>query len=263
MKKITLILTTFVSIVSFSQQKSTGTISLSNSVPMTANFTLDNATSQVTLVLTGPSDRWFGLGIGIVSGFGMDAGDAVVFTTTTTPNLTDRNFIGGVNPPLDTTQNWTTVSNTVTGTVRTLTLTRALTTGDSNDFPLPYATTNSLSFGGVRATNATMSVGSHGGSASAGYAVNIPLVTLGVEDFTLKATQIYPNPSKGIFTVQSKTTLDKISVYSQTGVLVKSIEVLTNSSEMIEVSLQGLQTGVYLLELQNTTEKSWKKVVID
>lgn len=263
MKKITLILTAFVSIVSFAQQKSTGTISLSNSVPMTANFTLNNTTSQVTLILTGPSDRWFGLGIGITAGFGMDSGDCVVFTTTTTPNLTDRNFVGGVNPPQDAMQNWTIVSNTVTGTVRTLTLTRALTTGDSNDFPLPYATTNSLSFGGVRASSATMSVSSHGGSASAGYAVNIPLVTLGVEDFTLNATKIYPNPSKGVFTLESKTTLDKINVYSQTGVLVKTIEVANNSLGNFEVNLQGFQTGVYLLELQNTTEKTWKKILID
>ena len=89
MKKITLFFTTIISIAVFAQQKSTGTISLSNNVPITANFTLNNTTSQVTLVLTGPSDRWFGLGIGIVSGFGMDNGDVVVFTTATTPNLTE------------------------------------------------------------------------------------------------------------------------------------------------------------------------------
>lgn len=263
MKKITLLLITFLSCVGNAQQKSTGTISLSNSVPITANFTLNNTTSVATLVLTGPSDRWFGIGIGVVEGFGMGAGDAVVFTTTTSPNLTDRNFAGGVNPPQDAMQSWTTVSNNVSGTVRTLTLTRALTNGDSNDFQLPYATTNTISFGGVRAPTATMNIASHGGSASSGYAVNIPFSTLGVEDFSLKSTQIYPNPSKGIFTIDARTSLECIKVYSQTGVLVKSIDLVINASETIELNLQGLQTGVYLLELQNTNEKSWKKIVID
>ena len=48
MKKITLFFTTIFSIAVFAQQKSTGTISLSNNVPITANFTLNNTTSQVT-----------------------------------------------------------------------------------------------------------------------------------------------------------------------------------------------------------------------
>ena len=263
MKKITFVLMTLFCFGGFAQQKSTGTIALSNGVPMTANFTLDNATSQVTLILTGPSDRWFGLGIGIVSGFGMESGDAVVFTTATTPNLTDRNFAGGVNPPQDASQSWTTVSNSITGTVRTLTLRRALTNNDSNDFQLPYASTNSISFGGVRATTANnMTVGSHGGSSSAGFAVNVPLVTLGVADFSLRSSEIFPNPSKGLFTIETKTTLEAINVYSQTGVLVKTINLGLGSLESFEIDLQGLQTGVYLLELQNASEKSWKKILI-
>jgi hypothetical protein len=262
MKKITLILTTIISIVSFAQQKSTGTITLSNNVPITANFTLDNSTSQVTLVLTGPSDRWFGLGIGVVSGFGMDEGDVVVFTTTTTPNLTDRNFVGTVAPAQDAMQSWTTVSNTVIGNIRTLTLTRALTNSDTNDFQMPYATTNSISIGGVRASSANMNVGSHGGSASAGYAVNVPFQTLGVEDFSLNASKVFPNPSQGDFTIQTKTFLNKVNIYTQTGAFVKSIEV-GNNAENVDINIRDLQTGVYLLELVNDTQKSWKKVIVN
>lgn len=262
MKKITLFFTTIISVAVFAQQKSTGTISLSNNVPITANFTLNNTTSQVTLVLTGPSDRWFGLGIGIVSGFGMDNGDVVVFTTATTPNLTDRNFIGTQAPAQDAMQSWTTVSNTVSGNVRTLILTRALTNSDTNDFQMPYATTNSISFGGVRASSATMNVGSHGGSASAGYAVNVPFTTLGVEDFSLNASKVFPNPSTGNFTIQTKTFLNKVNIYTQTGVFVKSIEV-ENNAENVDFNITGLQTGIYLVELVNDSQKSWKKVIVN
>lgn len=262
MKKITFLLITALSFTGFAQQKSTGTIALSNNVPITANFTLDNITSQVTLVLTGPQDRWFGLGIGIVAGFGMDDGDVVVFTTSTTPNLTDRNFVGTQAPALDATQSWTIDSNTVSGTVRTLILTRALTNGDANDFQLPYATTNSISFGGVRAGSATMNIGSHGGSASAGYAVNIPFTTLGVEDFSLNASTVYPNPTKGDFTIQTKTILNTVNIYTQTGAFVKTIEV-KNGEDMIDISIPGLQTGVYLVELINDSQKAWKKVIVN
>ena len=37
--------------------------------------------------------------------------------------------------------------------------------------------------------------------------------TLGVEDFSLNATSIYPNPSNGSFSIETKTRLDKINVY--------------------------------------------------
>lgn len=261
MKKTTLLFIILLNFAGFAQQKSTGVIALNNGVPITANFTLNNTTSQVTLVLTGPFDRWFGLGLGIAQGFGMGDGDVVIFTTDTTPNLTDRNFAGTGNPPQDT-QDWTTVSNTVSGIVRTLTLTRALTNADPNDLQLPYATTNSINFGGVRAGSNSMGITSHGGSASAGYATNVAFTTLGVEDFSLNASTVYPNPSKGNFTVNTKTSLDKINIYTQTGAFVKTIEVKAGDTQT-EVNVKGLSTGIYLIQLQNSTEKSWKKVIIE
>ena len=261
MKKITLSFIALISLAGFSQSKTTGTVALSNNVPITANFTLNNNTSLVTLVLTGPFDRWFGLGIGITSGFGMNNGDVVVFTTTTTPNLTDRNFQGTGNPPQDT-QDWTTISNTVNGSIRTLILTRSFTTADTtNDFQMPYATTNSINFGGVRAGSANMNVGSHGGSQSAGYVTNATFTTLGVEDFSLNAAQVYPNPSNGNFVITSKVNLQDITVYSQTGTLISTIK--ANNSTTNEINLSGLANGVYLLELKNETDKSWKKIIVE
>ena len=51
-------------------------------------------------------------------------------------------------------------------------------------------------------------------------------------------------------------------MYSQVGALVKTIEV-NDASDAVEVNVSGLQTGVYLLELVNATEKSWKKVIVE
>ena len=254
--KLLIFLTTILATSAFAQSKSSGVVTLQPN--MTANFTLDNATSKVTLILTGPSDRWFGLGIGVEAGFGMSAGDVLVYSTA----LTDRRYGGTFAPPTDASQDWTVVSNTVVGAVRTLNLTRNLTNADTtgSDFQMPYATTNSFSIVGVRAGSATTAVGSHGGAASAGYAV-ATLTTLGIEDVSLNATSIYPNPSNGNFNVVTKTALTEINVFSHTGALIKTIKV--NELDTAQVAIEGLQTGVYLIELKNDSEKSWKKIIVE
>jgi hypothetical protein len=126
---------------------------------------------------------------------------------------------------------------------------------------MPYATTNSINFGGVRAGSVTMNVGAHGGSASAGYVTNATFTTLGVEDFSLNAAQVFPNPSNGNFVINSKVNLQDVAVYSQTGALISTIK--ANDSTTNEINLSGLAKGVYLLELKNETDKSWKKIIIE
>ena len=252
MKKITLLLFCLLSFSGFAQSKSTGNISLGSG--FTANFTLNNTTSKVTLVLTGPSDRWFGLGLGVVSGFRMSDGDVVVYTT----SLTDRNFVGTGTPASDT-QDWTTLTNTVASGVRTLTLERALTNADTNDLQLPYASTSSINVAWARANGVTTSLSSN---HSVGFASGTFTTVLGVEDFSLNATSIYPNPSSGEFYIKTKTNLSKVNLYNQTGALVRTINVSDDSKE-VELSVSGVQAGVYFLELQNDSEKSWKKVIVN
>ena len=252
MKKITLLLFCLLSFSGFAQSKSTGNISLGSS--FTANFTLNNTTSKVTLVLKGPSDRWFGLGLGVVSGFRMSDGDVVVYTT----SLTDRNFVGTGTPASDN-QDWTTLTNTDASGVRTLTLERALTNADVNDLQLPYASTSSINIAWARANDVTTSLSS---SHSVGFASGTFTTVLGVEDFSLNATSIYPNPSSGEFYIKTKTNLSKVNLYNQTGALVRTINV-TDDSKEVELSVSGVQAGVYFLELQNDSEKSWKKVIVN
>lgn len=254
MKKITILLFALACFKSYSQSKTTGVINLTSN--MTANFTLNNTTSKVTLVLTGPSDRWFALGIGVVSGFSMSAGDVVVYST----SLNDRNYVGFQAPAVDASQDWTTISNTVNAGVRTLTLERALTNADTNDFQLPYASTNSINLAWARSSSATTTLANHG-SVNRGFATG-SFTTLAKEDFSLNATSIFPNPSSGEFSIKTKTNLSKVNVYNQTGTLVKTIDVTDDATE-VEVNVNGLQSGVYFLELQNDSEKSWKKVIVN
>ncbi len=66
MKKITLFLFTFLTTMSFAQQKTTGMIDFSSNYSGT--LLLDNNTSTVTLTLSGPNDRWFALQFGSFEG---------------------------------------------------------------------------------------------------------------------------------------------------------------------------------------------------
>jgi len=253
MKKITILLFCLLFLTAFAQSKSTGDISLSNG--MTANFTLNKTTAKVTLVLKGPENRWFGLGLGVQSGFGMQAGDVLVYTT----SLTDRNFVGYGSPANDN-QDWTTVSNpTPVAGLRTLTLERNLENSDNNDFQFPYDTTNFIDVVGVRANGITTILGSNHIYAFSSATFS---AVLGVEDFSLKATSIYPNPASGAFNIKTKTNLSKVKLYNQTGSLVKTIDVMDDARE-VTVDVNGIQSGVYLLELQNDSEKSWKKVIVN
>jgi hypothetical protein len=255
MKKITILLFALAfGVKGFSQSKATPIINLTSN--MTAQFTLNSSTSKVTLVLTGPSDRWFALGLGVSQGFFMSSGDVVVYTT----SLNDRNFVGTQTPDVDASQDWTTVSNTVISGVRTLTLERNLTNSDTSDFQLPYASTNSISVAWARSSSASTSLANHG-NTNRGFATG-SFTILGTEDFSLNATSIFPNPSSGEFSIKTKTNLSKVNVYSQTGALVKTIEVTDESNE-VELKVSGLQSGVYFLELQNDFEKSWKKVIVN
>ncbi|MFP7658356.1 T9SS type A sorting domain-containing protein [Chryseobacterium proteolyticum] len=246
MKNIVLFSLLLTGFLGVSQQKTTGDVPLSPNNGITANFTLDNTTSKVTLILKGPSDRWFGLGIGVSAGFSMSAGDAVVYSTATTPNLTDRNFQGTFQPPQDASQDWTTVSDVVSGSVRTLTLTRALTNSDPNDYQMPYATTNSISFAGPRPATATNTVGPHGGTANVGYATASFSTVLGVNDVHAPDNKIvlYPNPAKETVNFKNADKIKSIDIYEATGRKVRSVKLNGEN-----VSVSDLKSGNYYFEI--------------
>lgn len=255
--KITLLLLIGVSLLS-AQQKSTGVVTLSTN--MVATLTLDNGTSTATLSLTGPNDRWFALQFGSFTG-GMAAGSDLVYWDNVT--LVDARHVGiGSTPTTDATNNWTITSNlnnSPSAGLRTIVATRAFNTGDSNDFAFNFSDT-SIDFAWARMGSATYSLAYHGGTNRD--VSSDRTFTLGTESFSLNDSQLYPNPSNGNFTIIAKTNITKVNVYTITGAFVKSIEVSDNANNT-EVNVSGLETGVYLLELQNDAEKSWKKVIVN
>ena len=214
---------------------------------MTAKFTLDSATSKVTLVLTGPSNKWSSVGIGTASS--TTSGDVFVYNTSVTENN---------NLSTNTNEEWNTISNTVAANKRTVTLERTLTNSDLNDLQLAYDTTNSIDFVWSRSGVAASTTTTNRGNLTAKFTT-----TLGVDDISLKEEAlIYPNPTSGELFIMTQTNLSKINIYSQTGALVKTISIIDTSNHN-KVNVNDLPKAIYIFELQNETDSIFKKVILN
>lgn len=81
---------------------------------------------------------------------------------------------------------------------------------------------------------------------------------------TISDLKIYPNPTKGNITISNvqNVELKPIEIYSVLGKLIKQIPVDQNSNK-INLNLTDLNTGLYLLKLQdNTNTSNTQKLVI-
>ena len=247
MKKTTfLLLTLFVFILGFSQSKSTAIVSFTTN--MTAKFTLDNATSKVTLIVTGPSDNWSSLGIGTSAS--ASSGDVFVYTTSVTDNTA---------PSTNSNGEWSAIANTVTSGQRTVILERTLTNSDLNDLQMAFDSTNSIDVVWSRSGSAIATAPNpNRGSTTAVFTTNLSVRDVSFGDEVV----IYPNPTSGELYIKTQRILSKITIYSQTGALVKTINDIADSKE-IKLKVNDLPKSLYILELQSDSEKTWKKVIVN
>lgn len=150
----------FISFTLFSQTYTTGVVNLSSTVGLAMTAKIDIGT-QVTLTLTGPSGRWFALGFNASS---MTNGtDVVGVHSATTLSAFDCKLTGFAAPVTDAQQNWTITSDLVSAGTRTIIATRALNTGDANDYIFPASPT-AISLIWARSGSASFSYSNHGGS---------------------------------------------------------------------------------------------------
>jgi hypothetical protein len=241
MKK-TLLSLAFIAISAFSfGQFSTGTVTNGGLV-----VKIDTTPTAVTLTITAPATVWFGIGFGSNA---MGTTDIFIWSDVASRDYTAAGH--WVNA--DAIQSWTVLAENVVSGFRTIVATRPLAVGGNYTF-----INDASSIPVIIAAGASTTLAQHAGRMT----TTLSRTALGVEDFSLNSASIYPNPSSGVFNVQTKTGLEKINVYSQIGAFVKTIEV-ENGILNTEINLKGLQAGVYLLELQKGTEKSWKKIVLE
>ena len=251
MKKITFTIISFLfANALFAQTFSTGTVTLR------AGYTakVDVSPTLVTLTQVGPSDRWFALAFNNNS---MSSGDIIAFINTT--NISDRILIGFGVPSADALQDWTTTSNTVAGSVRTVVSTRSLNTGESGDFVFSN-TASSLGLGWSMSASASFGLASHGGSANGGQvATNL---TLGNNEFAVDSFRMFPNPSNGITTIElpAYVTTGVLKIYDTLGRVVKTQTVSATDNA---VSTSGLTTGTYIVVVRTDYGNATKNLLID
>jgi hypothetical protein len=245
MKKITLLLL-FVGVSTFGQF-TTGIVNLT----ATRTLQIDTNATTATMTLTGSNTRWLGVGFG---GNTMSTvTDMFIWNSTANRDYTPSGFRS--DPSADASQSWTIVSDNVSGVTRTIVATRPLVS--AGDFTF---LNNTSSINIIYNQGTSVALAYHGNPSERGFRT-LTRAALGVEDFSLNATQIYPNPSNGDFMIKTKTGLDKINVYSQVGAFVKTI--MVNNADAVEITIKDLSSGIYLLELVNESDKSWKKIIVN
>ena len=249
MKKITLLLFLIAVSFSFSQNWTTGTISLTSgfSVKFDTNATTTTMTligpNTVGLAVSPTNDSYSGSG-----GMGQFGGDDVIFYANN--SITDRQQSGGFSQPiLDATQNnWTVISddnNTPSAGSRTIVATRARNTGDSNDFLFPISMTSFTVIWAIGSNNNFTSHSSRGGT--------VANVVLGNEDFQLNPVRftISPNPSRNDLNIGITYNPSRdynIEVYDVLGKQIYKGQ-LTKDDTSINVS--SWKAGVYLVKLSS------------
>ncbi len=233
MKKTLLILFLTTSFSLFAQSFSTGTQTLSSG--LTTSINIDNDTGTTTLMLAGPSNKWFGIGFGNSNMNGTD-----ILMTNGSSTLRDAYSTSNGEPLAEASQDWTLEVNSVVNGTRTIVASRANNTGDSNDYVF-NASAGSLTVIWAVGSSTTYAYHSTRG-------VTALSVSLGVYENNLLSFEMYPNPVSDLLNIKLPTGTDKaeVSVFDYTGRLVSS-KIISSNDTAIDV--QKISKGIYMIRV--------------
>lgn len=237
------ILLLFISFILNAQTYSTGMVTLSNTSSLEIQAKIDITATEVTLTFKGPADRWFAIGFG---GNGMNSvTDAFIYESSGTY---DKKIIPYDTPQTDANQDWTLVSNVVTGNQREIVATRALDTGENFDYVFTH-NTNSIPVIWARGNGAVMDLAYHG--SNKGATVLNPTV-LSIQNTEQIHFALYPNPVTDNLQIvlQSNAKNYTYEIYSVLGAKIKSKK-LNNNFNKIDIS--DFNSGIYLLKIINNS----------
>jgi methionine-rich copper-binding protein CopC len=217
--------------------------------------------SDITVTFSGPSDRWFALGLGSL----MSPTDVLIYSggkagATHPVDWFDYYNISttaaGINKDL--TQNWTITSNTVLSGVRTVIASRVLNTGDANDLALLYSAAN-LNVVWARGATASYTIANHG-TTNRRAGIVLPWIMPDVTAPTLAVSSAL-SPADNATGVALGTNMTAtfseniqfgtglVSLYLSTGVLVESFDVASSSNVSISGTTLTINPTSNLLSL--------------
>ena len=233
MKKTLLILFLTTSFSLFAQSFSTGTQTLSDG--FTTSINIDNDTGTTTLMLAGPSNKWFGIGFGNSNMIGTD-----ILMTNGSSTLRDAYSSARAQPQPEASQDWTLEVNSVVNGTRTIVASRANNTGDSNDYVF-NASAGSLTVIWAIGSSTTYAYHSIRGATALS-------VSLGISENNLLSFEMYPNPVSDVLNIQLPTSTEKaeVSVFDYTGRLVSSKTISSNDTA---IDVQKISKGIYMIRV--------------
>ena len=148
----------------------------------------------------------------------------------------------GQSPQLDT-QDWTLLSNDVSGGVRTVVASRDLSGSDSTDFTFDP---NADSLDIVWANGVTGNFQNHGSSNRGSTTVAF---SLGINGMEAQAISLFPVPANDVLSVSLQNVMldnTTIDIYSALGALVLS-QAIDHKSSVLDVS--NLAKGIYVVKV--------------
>lgn len=84
--------------------------------------------------------------------------------------------------------------------------------------------------------------------------------TLAINDFKIKETYFYPNPTKGLTTIQTNTNLLSVDILNQLGQ-----KIITYNKDMLieqKINLSGYSRGIYLVVIKDLNQNITTKKLI-
>lgn len=246
MKK-TLLILSLIALSYNAKSQSFGTETIDFNSNFSAQVAINGTTNITTLTITVPNNVWFAIGFG---GSNMSSG-ADVFRSNGT-DITDAKSTGRFLPSADSQQDWSLSSNTVAGSVRTMVVTRANDTGDSDDFVF-NPSTGSLTM--IWAHGSSTSYAYHSGNRGA-TSTNV----LGISEANRLDFEMYPNPASERVTIQLPSGSDEATVefYDYLGRLALTKNV-TDSNNKIDVN--NLSSGIYILKVVSNDKIGSQKFI--
>ncbi|MDC9724023.1 MAG: T9SS type A sorting domain-containing protein [Urechidicola sp.] len=258
-KQLLLISALFFSIISYSQSITTGDLDFGTQ-NMTLNTTVNTGTDVVTITVTGPQTRWFG--IGFDASF-MNGAYTLIFKENS-GTIEERQLSGHTSGSALATQDISITSDTNDGTIRTVILTRPRlgTDASSYDFPTTDGSTTNIIWGYGPSGGSFDTATFMGGHSPGGVLITFNN-SLSIEDFNnaLSDAVFYPNPSTGKINIENGRKIKTIEIYDMTGRVVREINYLEQTTNSIDLS--DLKSGMYAaLLLGDNNLKAMKRIVI-
>lgn len=210
---------------------------------------IDMTAQDVTLTTTTPDNVWFAIGFGLQT---MGSGDVFMSDGTTIKDATNTGFSM---PATDSQEDWTIVSNTASGGVRTMVVTRPLQTTDNTDYVFnPQDTSIQLIWALGTSTTYAKHTSANRGATVAG-------ITLSNDKFYAHEFKISPNPVNDVFelVLPKKLGEAQVTVFNLLGKKVYEAPVYKTNSV---ITTSNWNNGVYLVKIDTENGNSITKKLI-